>query len=107
MAKVKFNKWKETVQFDKLAFGYRIEGLEWWKVSSGHGRSQGQVKCPCCCSITDIYIWSFRGGGKRCSNCNVLLGSMGAYVGIEEITNDVSVTHTHIFNIVKNEKNVQ
>lgn len=97
MAKIKFNKWKESVQFDKLPFGYRIDGLEWWKTSSAHGKSQGEVKCPCCDSLTNIYIWSFRGCGKRCSNCNVHLGSMGAYISIGEITNEVSINHTHIF----------
>jgi phage FluMu protein Com len=97
MAKIKFSKWKESVQFEKLAFGYKIEGLEWWRTTSQHGRSQGEVKCPCCDAMTNIYIWSFRGSGKRCSNCNVMLGSMGAFVDVSEITKDVSINHTHIF----------
>jgi len=101
MAKIKFKKWKKSVQFDKLAFGYRIEGLEWWKTTSEHGKSQGEVKCPCCDAMTDIYIWSFRGSGKRCSNCNVMLGSMGAFVSVDEITDDVSINHTHIFRRVQ------
>jgi len=97
MAKIKFDKWKESVQFEKLAFGYRIEGLRWWKTTSEHGKSQGEVECPCCGAVTDIYIWSFRGSGKRCANCNVMLGSMGAFVSINEITEKVSISHTHIF----------
>ena len=40
---------------------------------------------------------SFRGSGKRCCNCNVMLGSMGAFVSIDEITDQVSINHTHIF----------
>lgn len=97
MKKIKFHKWKDLVQFEKLGFGYRIEGLRWWKTNSSHGRSKGEVECPCCDSITDIYIWSFAGGGKRCSNCNVFLGFQGAFVGVEEITDEVSISHTHIF----------
>lgn len=97
MVKIKFNKWKENVQFDKLSFGYRIEGLEWWKTKSEHGRSKGAVRCPCCEEITDIYIWSFSGGGKRCSNCNVFLGTQGAYLDVSEVTENVNISHTHIF----------
>lgn len=96
-SKVNFSKWKASVQFEKLAFGYKIDGLEWWKTTSKHGKSKGVVKCPCCDGLTDIYIWSFTGGGKRCSNCNVYLGYSGAFVSISETTKDVSISHTHIF----------
>jgi phage FluMu protein Com len=91
MAKVKFNKWKESVKFDKLGYGYRINGLEWWRTSSTFGRGQGRVKCPCCDEVTDVYIWSFCGSGKRCSNCNLLLSPRGGFVDLKEIPESVQI----------------
>lgn len=93
MAKINFSKWKENVHFEQLANGYRIEGLTWWKRESSHGRSKGVVKCPCCDCHTDIYIWSFSGGGKRCSNCNILLGSQGAWISKNEVTENEKIKY--------------
>ena len=97
MAKIKFNKWKESVQFEKLAFGYRIEVVDWWRTSVSFGRNKGEIKCPCCDAVTGIYIWSFFGSGKRCSNCNVKLRPSGAIVKNTEVTGDVSINDSHIF----------
>lgn len=35
---------------------------------SEFGRSTVRVTCPFCGEVTEAYIWSFAGGGKRCSN---------------------------------------
>ena len=97
MAKIKFENWKAAVKFQKTPAGYLIyEGAGWCQTTSEHGKSKGEVNCTCCGKVNDIYIWSFRGSGKRCSNCNVMLGSMGAFLWSNEITNKVSVTETHI-----------
>ena len=93
MAKIRFESWKEEIPVTKYLTGYRVDGLEWYKTSSSHGRSQGEVKCPCCGYTTQIYIWSFRGSGKRCGGCNVFLGSMGAFLSIDEVTSQIEIGH--------------
>lgn len=35
---------------------------------SEFGRSTAFVTCPFCGRRTEVYIWSFTGGGKRCPN---------------------------------------
>lgn len=87
MAKINYTKWKSGLKFEKIGSVYRIEGKGWYKTTSSHGKSKGAVKCPCCEAMTEIYIWSFRGSGKRCSNCNVMLGANWAYAG--EIPADI------------------
>lgn len=101
MAKIKFNSWADKVTISKHGFGYRIMGLKWWKASSTHGRSKGIVICPCCNAEVEVYIWSFIGGGKRCTGCNVLLGSQGAWISDKELSEEVSVTEN---SIIKNKK---
>jgi hypothetical protein len=43
------------------------------------GRSHHRAACPFCNQMMTIYIWSLRGGGKRCTNadCKAMLGSTG------------------------------
>lgn len=101
-AKIKFENWKASVKIEKTPAGYRIdEGFGWCQTTSQHGKSMGEVSCPCCGEVNDIYLWSFRGSGKRCENCNVMLGSMGAFIAKKEITKDVLVNDTHIVKINK------
>lgn len=85
--KVKTDVWKFPVKVNLIYApgseneAYIItEGFNYWTTSSEFGRSKGNVECPCCGTITEIYIWSFSGGGKKCSGCNVLLGTGGAFI---------------------------
>lgn len=41
-------------------------------VRSEFGRSHGYIDCPFCGSQVKVYIWSYCGGGKKCS-CGALL----------------------------------
>lgn len=43
---------------------------------SEFGRSTVRVTCPFCGRVTEAYVWSLAGGGKRCSNseCQAYLG---------------------------------
>ena len=95
IAKIKFSLWKECIPFNKLQSGYQVEGTKIWRTTSEHGRSKGEVECPCCDTATEIYFWSFSGSGKRCRGCNVMLGRFGAYIDFTEMTNEIVVTPTY------------
>lgn len=41
------------------------------------GRTTIYVTCPFCHAETEVYIWSFRGSGKRC-RCGALMTIYGA-----------------------------
>jgi len=43
-------------------YGYRSE----------HGRSSVTLICPFCGSHVTAYVWSLRGGGKKCPTCGAL-----------------------------------
>ena len=87
MAKIRFQNWKDNIPAMKMANGFLVSvGFRFWQTTSVHGRSKGKVHCPCCEYQTEIYLWSFRGGGKRCDVCNVLLGSSGAYIENKELS---------------------
>ncbi len=91
MAKVEFTKWKPEVELKPMGTeGYFIPGSGYWKTGPAmNGRSKGKTQCPCCETITEIYLWSFFGGGKRCSGCNVFLGHSGAFVSLLEMKNGI------------------
>lgn len=91
MAKIKFKYWKSGIHCCKIANGFRILGVSFWKTSSEIGKSRGMVQCPCCGAVTEIYIWSFGGCGKRCCHCNVMLGKSGAYFDKSEINSDIVI----------------
>ena len=40
--------------------------LEWSQGESAHGHSTIYVTCPWCGEESEVYVWSFHGGGKRC-----------------------------------------
>ena len=44
-----------------------------------NGRSHHRASCPFCNTMMTVYVWSLRGGGKRCPNpdCRAMLGSHG------------------------------
>lgn len=50
----------------KIIFGY--------KSTSEHGRSTMILECPFCKTNVTVYLWSFRGCGKKCS-CGAKLKS--------------------------------
>jgi hypothetical protein len=62
---VKSNEDKEIKEYDGI-HGYR----------SVHGSSYGYITCPFCKSEVKVYIWSLRGGGKKC-DCGAMLTSFG------------------------------
>lgn len=43
------------------------------------GRSTIEVQCQCCQEFTQVSVWSFRGQGKRCNNCNSLITNSGTW----------------------------
>lgn len=55
---------------DYTASGYR----------SRMGRSSVTIRCPFCGDDMEAFVWSMRGGGKRCPNlqCRAILGSGGS-----------------------------
>ncbi len=89
MAKIKFDKWVFPFEIEILNKGYRIMGLGWYKLSSEHGKSKCEIFCPCCEKMTIAFIWSFMGGGKRCTTCNVFLGHGGAFLYKNELKENV------------------
>lgn len=100
--KVKFHLWKKEVSFKKVGTGYQVsEGFEWWQTTSEHGRSKGEIKCPCCENVSQIYLWSFRGGGKRCDKCGVFIGSGGAFIMENELTVAILVKESKFINPFK------
>lgn len=86
--KLKFSKWIANPILIPFATGYHVESLGWRASGRAHGRSKGVVRCPCCLTDVDIYIWSFTGSGKRCTSCNVFLGTNGAFINSSEITKE-------------------
>ena len=100
MAKIKFKKWKQNLYCEELAHGYRFLDIVFWKTSSEIGKSKGKVKCPCCGAITDIYVWSFSGCGKRCGCCNIRLGIAGAYLDKSEINGCITISDSGKITIV-------
>jgi hypothetical protein len=81
MAKINFNKFNNNLSALKSHSGFLINGLTFYNTGSG----KGYVTCPCCLDITEIFVWSFAGCGKRCWHCNVLLMHHGAYIENSEI----------------------
>lgn len=52
--------------------------LFWRNGHSEHGKSTIYVTCPFCGEEVEVYIWSFRGRGRRCS-CGAKLTAWHAY----------------------------
>lgn len=46
--------------------------------TSGMGRTQITLVCPCCGAEVTAYVWSLAGSGKRCS-CGALHTSYGTH----------------------------
>ena len=93
-SKIKFELWRSGLSFTKGPNGYVLIKKMWGgRRSSQHGRSTADVTCPCCGVITEVYIWSFCGGGKRCRACNVRMGTMGASIDFS----DVPEKYLHLF----------
>ena len=89
--KVLVSKWVKPLEIVERPNGIQVIGVKVYSGLSAHGRSQGSVKCPCCLVETSIYIWSFHGCGRRCSNCNILLGHSGAYAEFKELPKDFKI----------------
>lgn len=77
------HKSRKTTWGDCTPGSNSVEQREWTVGSHSsrpNGRSCLHVSCPFCLKGMTIYIWSLRGGGKRCPNdeCGALLVSGGA-----------------------------
>lgn len=102
MAKIKTEHWLFPIRIESKYWQdqenerYLItEGFSAWRTASGHGTSSGKAKCPCCSAVSDIYLWSFAGSGKRCNNCGVLMVLSGAIVEKKDIKH-LQVTESEI-----------
>ena len=56
--------------------------------SEMNGRSKTTVGCGFCLTSHEVYIWSFHGGGKRCSNCGALICTGLTFAEKSKIKND-------------------
>lgn len=96
--------WKEQIEATKTPNGFIIsKGFSWRAISSEHGKSRARAWCPCCGFSTEVYVWSFSGCGKRCSVCEVLLGTQGAHVSNEDLKG-IDFTYENGFLITKGKK---
>jgi len=48
-----------------------------WGRTSRMGKTTEHLECPFCHADVLVYVWSFRGGGKKC-RCGAMLSSSGA-----------------------------
>lgn len=73
---------KSTTWSDCIPDSNKVETQEWTvtrSISRPNGRTCVRTSCPFCTQSLLIYVWSLRGGGKRCENrdCGAMLGSGG------------------------------
>lgn len=55
-----------------------------------HGRSTVDITCPFCDTTQTAYVWSIRGGGKKCEgyNCDTMLTGTGRALKLFPELND-------------------
>jgi hypothetical protein len=86
MPKVKHDKWIKGIKgIVNNLNTLRFPSKAFYAERSEHGKSTGTYQCPCCDTWNDVYLWSFSGSGKRCSNCNVLMTSVCAILDEKDI----------------------
>lgn len=44
------------------------------------GKSTIEIRCPFCGELVTAYIWSYAGGGKKCTKCKALLSGNSARI---------------------------
>lgn len=82
----KLDKTKELVKFPQGFLVY-LEKPD-YEGRSAHGRSTSFRDCNICGERFEYFVWSMRGCGKRCPNCNVHHNSFGAHILLKNLTKE-------------------
>lgn len=81
------NKFKDGIEitYNDKSENFYAKTLGYWKTHSEHGRSMATVICGFCTEEVEVFIKSFFGCGKKCTNCGALIGVKNTRVELERM----------------------